>query len=149
MKVILNNKKAYHNYKIESTIEAGIVLIGNEVKSIKNGDCSLTQSSFVEIDNKGEVYLNGFTVNEYVNTNTYTKTDTQRKKKLLLNKSEINRLRLSNEAKGFTIIATKVYVTRNNLIKIELGLAKGLNKSDKRESQKKKDFKREVRKYIA
>lgn len=139
-RLIANNKKAYHDYFVEDTIEAGIALHGTEVKSLRLGQCSIKES-FIGID-KGEVFIHHMHINPYEKGNIFNR-DPLRTRKLLLHKSEINRLIGQQKIKGYTIIPLKVYF-KNSLVKVEIGLAKGKKLYDKRNDIAKKDQKREA-----
>lgn len=141
-KLIANNKKAYYDYFIEETYEAGIALAGTEVKSIRQGHCSIKEA-FIGIDN-GEVYIHRMNISPYEKGNIFNK-DPLRTRKLLLHKYEINRLIGSSQVKGYTIVPLKVYL-RDGLVKMEIGLAKGKKLYDKRQEIAKKDMKREAEK---
>ena len=140
IKLIANNKKAYHDYFIEETYEAGIALHGTEVKSLRMGKCSIKES-FVRIE-KGEVFIYGMHVSPYEKGNIFNR-DPLRVKKLLLHKGEINKLVGKIAEKGFTLVPLKVYF-KGSLVKVEIGLAKGKKLYDKRETIAKKDQKREA-----
>ena len=120
-KLIANNKKAYHDFFIDETYEAGIELAGTEVKSLRLGQCSIKES-FVSID-KGEVYIIHMHINPYEKGNIFNK-DPLRKRKLLLHKSEINKLIGKTKEKGYTVVPLKVYFS-GSLVKVEIGLARG------------------------
>ena len=140
IKLIANNKKAYHDYFIEDKYEAGIELFGTEVKSIRMGKCSIKES-FIRID-KGELYLYGMHVNPYEKGNIFNK-DPLRTRKLLLHKSEIVKLAAKQAEKGYTLLPLLVYF-KGSLVKVEIGLAKGKKLYDKREDIAKKDQRREM-----
>ena len=140
MKLVANNKKAYHDYFIEDKYEAGIELFGTEVKSIRMGKCSIKES-FIRID-KGELYLYGMHVNPYEKGNIFNK-DPLRTRKLLLHKSEIVKLAAKQAEKGYTLVPLQVYF-KGSLVKVEIGLAKGKKLYDKREDIAKKDQRREM-----
>lgn len=139
-KLIANNKKAYHDFFIDETYEAGIELAGTEVKSLRLGQCSIKES-FVSID-KGEVYIIHMHINPYEKGNIFNK-DPLRKRKLLLHKSEINKLIGKTKEKGYTVVPLKVYFS-GSLVKVEIGLARGKKLYDKRNDLAKKDMKREA-----
>ncbi len=139
-KLIANNKKAYHDYFIEDTYEAGIALHGTEVKSLRMGKCSIKEA-FVRIEN-GEVIIYGMHVSPYEKGNIFNK-DPLRVKKLLLHKSEINKLSGKISAQGYTIVPLKVYF-KGSLVKVQIGLAKGKKLYDKRQDIAKKDQRREA-----
>lgn len=142
IKLIANNKKAYHDYFIEETYEAGIALHGTEVKSLRMGKCSIKES-FVRIE-KGEVFIYGMHVSPYEKGNIFNR-DPMRVKKLLLHKGEINKLVGKIAEKGFTLVPLKVYF-KGSLVKVEIGLAKGKKLYDKRADIAKKDMRREAEK---
>ena len=138
--LIANNKKAYHDYFIEDTYEAGIALHGTEVKSMRMGKC-IIKESFVRVEN-GEVVIYGMHVSPYEKGNIFNK-DPLRIKKLLLHKSEINKLSGKISAQGYTIVPLKVYF-KGSLVKVQIGLAKGKKLYDKRQDIAKKDQRREA-----
>lgn len=142
MKLVANNKKAYHDYFIEETIETGIVLHGTEVKSMRMGKCSIKEA-FIRIE-KGEVFVYGMHVSPYEKGNIFNK-DPLRVKKLLLHKAQINKLTGSIAEKGYTLVPLQVYF-KDGRAKVEIGLAKGKKLYDKRQDIAKKDQKREVEK---
>jgi SsrA-binding protein len=145
-KLIANNKKAYHDYFIKDTYEAGIELFGTEVKSLRMGKCSLKES-FIRIDNKGEVIVYGMHISPYEKGNIFNK-DPLRPRKLLLHKYEINKLKAEIEQKGFTIVPLKVYF-KGGLAKVEIGLAQGKKLYDKRETLAKNDQQRDIERALA
>ena len=138
-RLIANNKKAYHDYFIEETYEAGIALHGTEVKSLRMGKCSIKES-FVRIENE-EVYIYGMHISPYEKGNIFNR-DPLRVKKLLLHKSEIRKMKGKIAEKGYTLVPLKVYFNRS-LVKVEIGLAKGKKLYDKRQDIAKKDLRRE------
>ena len=140
VKLIANNKKAYHDYFIEDKYEAGISLAGTEVKSLRQGKCSIKES-FIRIE-KGEVFIYGMHVSPYEKGNIFNK-DPLRVKKLLLHKYEINKIAGKIAEKGYTLVPLQVYF-RGSLVKVELGLARGKKHYDKRQDIAKKDQKREA-----
>ena len=140
MKLVANNKKAYHDYFIEEKYECGIALHGTEVKSLRMGKCSIKES-FVRIEN-GEVYVYGMHVSPYEKGNIFNK-DPLCVKKLLLHKQEINKLVGKIKEKGFTLVPLQVYFS-NGRAKIEIGLARGKKLYDKRDDIAKKDQRRET-----
>ena len=139
-RLIANNKKAYHDYFIEETYEAGIALHGTEVKSLRMGECSIKES-FVRIENE-EVYIYGMHISPYEKGNIFNR-DPLRVKKLLLHKSEIRKMKGKIAEKGYTLVPLKVYFNRS-LVKVEIGLAKGKKLYDKRQDIAKKDQRREA-----
>ncbi|MFQ3573780.1 MAG: SsrA-binding protein SmpB [Thermodesulfovibrionales bacterium] len=144
MKIITQNRKAYHDYHIEETLEAGIVLKGTEVKSIREGRINL-KDSYVIIKDL-EAYLLNCHISPYTHGNILNH-DPLRTRKLLLNKKEIMRLLGKINQKGFTLIPLRVYL-KANLIKIEIGLAKGKREYEKREAIKEKEAKRDIESAI-
>ena len=142
MKLVANNKKAYHDYFIEEKYECGIALHGTEVKSMRMGKCSIKEA-FVRIEN-GEVYVYGMHVSPYEKGNIFNK-DPLRAKKLLLHKQEINKLIGKIKEKGYTLVPLQVYF-HNGKAKVEIGLAKGKKLYDKRQDIAKKDQRREAEK---
>lgn len=140
IKLIANNKKAYHDFFILENIEAGIALHGTEVKSLRMGKCSIKES-FLRIEN-GEMFIYGMHISPYEKGNIFNK-DPLRVRKLLLHKAEINKLLGKIKEKGMTLVPLKVYL-KGSLVKVEIGLAKGKKLYDKREDIAKKDMKREA-----
>ena len=140
IKLVANNKKAYHDYFIDDKFEAGIELFGTEVKSIRMGKCSVKEA-FVKID-KGEVFVYGMHVSPYEKGNIFNK-DPLRVRKLLLHRSEIMKLNGKITQKGYTLVPLQVYF-KGSLVKVEIGLARGKKLYDKRQDLAKKDQKREV-----
>lgn len=142
IKLIANNKKAYHDFFIEDTFEAGISLHGTEVKSLRMGKCSIKEA-FVRIEN-GEVFVYGMHISPYEKGNIFNK-DPLRVKKLLMHRYEINKLMGKIKEKGLTLVPLKVYF-KGSLVKVEIGLARGKKLYDKREDIARKDQRREVEK---
>jgi SsrA-binding protein len=140
VKLIANNKKAYHDYFIEDTFEAGISLAGTEVKSLRMGKCSLKES-FIRIEN-GEVLIYGMHISPYEKGNIFNK-DPLRVRKLLLHKYEINKMSGKIAQQGYTIVPLRVYF-KGSLVKVEIALARGKKLYDKRQDIAKKDMKREA-----
>ena len=140
VKLIANNKKAYHDYFIEDTYEAGIALVGTEVKSLRMGKCSLKES-YIQIK-KGECLIHGMHISPYEKGNIFNR-DPLRVRKLLLHDYEIRKLQAGVEREGYTIMPLKVYL-KGQLVKLEIGLAKGKKLYDKRESMKERDIKRQA-----
>jgi len=140
IKMIANNKKARHDFFIEDTYEAGIVLHGTEVKSLRMGKCSVKES-FIRIENQ-EVYIYGMHISPYEKGNIFNK-DPLRVKKLLLHKYEINKMMGKIAQQGYTIVPLNVYL-KGSLVKVEIGLARGKKLYDKRQDIQKKDLKREA-----
>lgn len=139
-KLIANNKKAYHDYFIEEKYEAGIVLHGTEVKSLRMGQCSIKEA-FISIDD-GEIFIQRMHINPYEKGNIFNK-DPLRKRKLLLHKTEIGKIFGKSKEKGYTIVPLKVYFS-GSLVKLEIALARGKKLYDKRDTIAKKDQQREA-----
>ena len=142
IKLIANNKKAYHDYFIDDKWEAGIELFGTEVKSIRMGKCSIKEA-FVKID-KGEAYVYGMHISPYEKGNIFNK-DPLRVRKLLLHKYEIMKLNGKIAEKGYTLMPLQVYF-KGSLVKVQVGLARGKKLYDKRADIAKKDQRRELEK---
>ena len=138
----INNKKAYFDYEILETYEAGIVLTGTEIKSIRLSNVNL-KDSYAHVKNN-EVFLLNMHISEYKEGNIFNHNET-RTRKLLLHKKEIRKLKQKIQEKGFTIVCTKVYLKKGR-VKLEIALAKGKKLYDKRESIKERDLKMEARK---
>ncbi|MDY2762745.1 MAG: SsrA-binding protein SmpB [Faecalimonas umbilicata] len=139
-KLIANNKKAYHDYFILDTYEAGIALHGTEVKSLRMGKCSVKES-FIRVEN-GEIFIYGMHISPYEKGNIFNK-DPLRPRKLLLHKAEINKMLGKTKEKGMAIVPLKVYF-KGSLVKVEIGLARGKKLYDKRNDIAKKDQQREA-----
>jgi len=140
IKLIANNKKAYHDYFIEDKYEAGIALHGTEVKSLRASKCSIKES-FIKIENS-EMFIYGMHISPYEKGNIFNK-DPLRVRKLLLHKQQINKINGQLSQKGYTIVPLKVYF-KGRLVKVEIGLAKGKKLYDKRQDIAKKDMRRET-----
>lgn len=140
VKLISQNKKAYHDYFLEETIECGIELVGTEVKSLRDGKVNI-KDSYASIDN-GEVYVKNMHISPYEKGNIFNK-DPLRERRLLLHKNEILRLFGKIKEKGYSLIPVKIYF-KNSKVKVELALAKGKKNYDKRNDIAKKDAKREI-----
>lgn len=139
-KLVANNKKAFHDYFIDETYEAGVELHGTEVKSMRMGKCSIKES-FIRIED-GEVFVYGMHVSPYEKGNIFNK-DPLRPKKLLMHKYEINKLAGKVAEKGFTLVPLQVYF-KNGRVKTQIGLARGKKLYDKRQDIAKKDQRRET-----
>lgn len=144
VKVVARNRRARHEYFIEDTIEAGIVLKGTEVKSVRNGRCNI-RDGYGVIEG-GEVYLYNMHISPYEQGNIQN-VDPLRKRKLLLNRSEINRLTGLITQKGYTFIPISVYI-KNGLVKVEMAVAKGKKLYDKREAMAKRDAERKIQRQL-
>jgi len=141
-KLIAQNKKAYHDYFIEDTYQAGISLAGTEVKSLRAGKCSLKES-FIRIEN-GEALIHNMHISPYEQGNIFNK-EPLRTRRLLLHKSEINKLAAQVAQAGYTLMPLKVYF-HHGLVKVDIGLAKGKKLYDKRDTIAKNDQRREAEK---
>jgi len=139
------NRKAKHDYFIEEVYEAGIVLTGTEIKSIRNGNCNIKDC--YGIIRNHEVYLLNMFVSPYKEGNIFNHEET-RNRKLLLHKKEIKKLEEAVRLKGLTLIPLKLYFAENNILKVSLGVCRGKKDYDKRESIKERDMKREALKNI-
>ena len=145
MKTLSENKRAYFNYEILEQFEAGIVLLGHEVKSVRKGSASL-KGSYVIIKDE-EIFLVGANIPPYQPKNTPDNYNPERDRKLLLNKEEIKTLIGKTKQKGFTLIPLKFY-TKDANIKLAFGLTKGKQKQDKRENIKKKESDRRIEREL-
>lgn len=141
-KLISKNKKAFHDFYIEETFQAGIELVGTEVKSLRQGKCNLKES-YVRVDN-GEAFIYSLHISPYEHGNIFNK-DPLRKRKLLLHKFQINKLLQAATKDGFTLVPTQIYFS-GSLVKIDVGIAKGKKLYDKRIDIAKKDQKRQAEK---
>ena len=144
IKIIASNKKAYHEYFIEQTFEAGIVLQGTEVKSLRLGHVNIKES-FCRIRN-GEVFIDNMTINIYEQGNRENHEPTRRRK-LLLHHLEIDKLIRLTEQKGLTLLPTKIYF-KHSLVKLEIGVGRGKKMHDKRQDLKSKEANREMARAI-
>ncbi|HCS49734.1 MAG TPA: SsrA-binding protein [Candidatus Aminicenantes bacterium] len=142
MKIVASNKKAYFNYEIIESLEAGIALLGSEVKSMREGRVSL-KDSYAEIRN-GEVFLLHMNISPYEQANIFNH-EPLREKKLLLHRQEIKRLIGKIREKGYTLIPTKVLFNEKGKVKVEVSLAKGKRTYEKKRAIKERDLEREVR----
>ena len=144
-KIVVNNRKAYHDYEILEEYEAGLVLKGAEVKSLRESKASI-QDSFCKIQN-GEIFIYNMHIAPYEHSGSF-KYPSKRPRKLLLHKKEINRLLGRTTQRGLTIIPLKVYFNKKGLAKISIGLAKKRKTQDKKEYLKRKDLDRQLRQEI-
>lgn len=140
MKIVATNKKAYHDYFVEETYEAGIALSGTEVKSVRLGKVNL-RDSYVTLKS-GEALLVGAHISPY-EKGSYFNVDPLRIRKLLLRKTEIRRLKARTEQKGFTVVPLKIYF-KDSLVKVEIGLCRGKDLYDKRETLKRREEERKL-----
>ena len=136
VKLIANNKKAYHDYFIEETYEAGIVLTGTEIKSVRQGKVSIKES-YARVEN-GELIIYGMNINPYERGNRFN-VDPLRRRKLLLHKQEIRKLIGYTTQKGLTIVPLNMYINEKGLAKLEIGVARGKKNYDKRDDIAKRD----------
>ncbi len=141
MKIVCTNKKAYHDYTIEQTIEAGMVLKGSEVKSLRAGKANL-KDGYARVKNN-ELWLYNVHISPYTHA-SYDAPDSTRARKLLLHRREINKLIGKMQEKGYSLIPLKIYFNEKGKAKLALGLAKGKKLYDKRAALKKKDTKRDM-----
>jgi SsrA-binding protein len=141
----LKNRQAFHEYFIDAKYDAGIILLGTEVKSLRQGKASFNDSYC--IIHKGEVWLKSLHVTEYSH-GTVNNHDPLRDRKLLLEKREIKKIEAKLKEKGYTLVPLRIFFNEKNLVKIEIGLARGKKLHDKRESIKKKDADREMKRFI-
>lgn len=139
MKIIAQNRKAYFNYTIEEEIEAGLVLLGSEVKALRDGRVNINDSYVAEI--AGEMFLVNLVIGLYKGAAIFTHEE-KRPRKILLHKKELHKLLGKMNVKGYSLIPTKIFFNRRNVVKVMLGLAKGKKLYDKRETIKKRDEKR-------
>lgn len=141
IEIVTQNKKAFHDYFIEETVEAGIVLTGAEVKSLRAGKANL-KDSYVRMKD-GEAFLVNTHISPYSQADGFSKADPDRTRKLLLHKKEIERFIGKARVKGYTIIPTKIYF-KGGKAKVEIALAKGKTFYDKRDTIRKKESEREI-----
>lgn len=138
---MINNKKAYYNYLIEEEFEAGIVLKGSEVKSLRQGKATINEAYIADI--KGEFFLTNCHISEYKGANQFNHEPT-RNRKLLLKEKEIKKIFGKMKIKGYALIPLKIYFNKKNFAKILIGLGKGKKLHDKRETIKNRDEKRRM-----
>jgi SsrA-binding protein len=144
-KLIASNKKAYHDYFVDETFEAGIALTGTEVKSLRENKANL-RDSFATVK-KGEVWLHGVHISPYSHGNR-SNVDTDRARKLLLHKAEIRYLLGKTKERGYTLVPLKIYLSTGNKVKVEIGLARGKKNYDKRDAIAERDQKRDVERAL-
>jgi len=144
-KINITNKQVYREYEILEKFTAGIVLYGTEIKSIRQGKASLSDSwcNFIN----GELYARGLQISEY-NFGTHNNHIPKRDRKLLLSRHELNKLERKVKEKGFTIVTIELFLNEAGLAKLEIGLARGKAVHDKREDMKKKDMNREIERHF-
>jgi len=143
--VEIKNRSAYHEYFIDAKYEAGMVLLGTEVKSMRNGEVSFNDSFC--IIHKGELWLKSLHIAEYLQGNI-NNHEPLRDRKLLLQRRELRKIETKLKEKGYTLIPLRIYFNEKGLAKIEIGLAKGKKLHDKRESIRQKDVEREMKRYL-
>lgn len=141
----LRNRQAYHEYFIDAKYEAGMVLLGTEVKSLRAGRASFNDSYC--LIHKGEIWIKSLHIAEYSH-GTVNNHDPLRDRKLLLEKREIKKIEAKLKEKGYTLVPLRIFFNEKNLAKIEIGLARGKKLYDKRESIKQKDVEREMKRYL-
>jgi len=141
----IKNRSAYHEYFIDDKYEAGIALLGTEVKSLRAGRASFNDSFCVI--HKSEIWIRNLHIAEYSH-GTINNHDPVRERKLLLQKREIKKIEAKLKEKGYTIVPLRIYFNDKNLVKIEIGLAKGKKLHDKRETLRQKDAEREMKRYV-
>jgi len=141
----IKNRSAYFEYHIDDKFVAGIMLLGTEVKSLREGKANFNDSYC--IIHKGELFIRSFHISEYSH-GTVNNHDPIRERKLLLNRRELKKLESKIKEKGYTIIPLRLFFNEKNLAKVEIGLAKGKKLHDKRETIKQRDTEREMKRYI-
>ena len=141
----IRNRSAYHEYFIDAKYEAGIVLLGTEVKSIRNGKVSFNDSYCLV--NKTEILIKSLHIAEYSHGNI-NNHDPMRDRKLLLQKKEIRRIESKLKEKGYTLVPLRIYFNEKSLVKVEIGLARGKKLHDKRETLRAKDAEREMKRHL-
>lgn len=141
----LRNRQAYHEYFIDAKYEAGMVLLGTEVKSLRGGRASFNDSYC--LIQKGEIWIKSLHIAEFSH-GTVNNHDPLRDRKLLLEKREIKKIEAKLKEKGYTLVPLRIFFNDKNLAKIEIGLARGKKLYDKRESIKQKDVEREIKRYL-
>jgi SsrA-binding protein len=143
--VELKNRSAFHDYYFETTYIAGMVLVGTEVKAIRNGKVSFNDAYCVF--DKGELYVKNMHISEYAFGTTQRHEPTQ-ERKLLLHKKELKKLEAKTKEKGYTIIPLKIFFTEKNIAKLEIGLGKGKKVHDKRDSIKQREVERDIKRFL-
>jgi SsrA-binding protein len=146
VKEVASNRKAFHDYFIDETIEAGIALSGTEIKSVRDGRVNL-RDSYARIDNSGEAWLWNAHISAYDHAGRYFQHEPTRSRKLLLHKNEIRRLAMQTQAKGLTLVPLRMYLKKGRA-KVELGLARGKKLYDKREALAEREANREIERTI-
>lgn len=144
-KIVAQNRRAYFDYEISDTFEAGLILLGSEIKSVRAGRCSIAES-YIAYNKQGDLELINASITPY-SSSSYFNHEERRPRKLLLHKKEISKIISLISKKGFTAIPIKVYL-KKGFLKLEMGVGKGKNLVDKRQDIKAKDWKREQAKVI-
>lgn len=139
-KIIADNRKARYNYAIGDVFEAGLMLVGTEVKALRSGQASLADA-FAQVKD-GELYLHNCYISEYAQANRFNH-ETRRKRKLLLHRREIDKLRAAVDRKGMTMIPLKIYFNEQGRVKVEIGLGSGKRMADKRQTEKDRSWARD------
>lgn len=145
-KIVADNRKANFDYALEDKFEAGIMLVGTEVKSLRHGQCMLAESHVAE--KNGELHLLNCHIPEYQQASQLMQHDPRRPRKLLLKQREINKLMGAVSREGYTIVPTKLYFDKKGLAKLEIALAKGKKMHDKRETKKQRDWNRDKQRIL-
>ena len=146
VRVVTTNRRAYHDYFIEQTYEAGLALRGSEIKSIRAGRVNL-RDSYARV-HRGELWLIGAHISPYPQASTHERYDPRRVRKLLMHRHQINRLAIAQEQKGYTIIPLRMYL-KNNRAKVEVGLARGKRVYDKRQAIAEREARRRMQRALA
>ena len=141
-RVQINNRRASFDYEFLETFQAGIVLVGTEIKSIRSGKASLVDA-YCYFDTKGQLYVKGMNIAQYF-WGSWGQHEPMRDRKLLLTKRELLKLRQAVKQKGLTLVATKMYIADNSYAKVQIALARGKKEYDKRQTIKEKDIRREL-----
>lgn len=145
-KTVASNKRGHFDYQIEEKFEAGIMLAGTEVKSLRHGQCSINEAYVGPKD--GEIWIFNANIPEYKQAGRSLQHEPQRPRKLLLHKREIDKLLGSAQRSGYTIVPLKLYFNNRGMVKIEIGLGKGKKEHDKRETKKQRDWGREKQRIM-
>lgn len=143
---VADNRRARFDYHLEDPVEAGIALVGTEVKSLRHGQCSINES---HVGPKGdELYIYNLNIPEYQQAAAHLQHNPKRERKLLLHRRQINKLLGSVQREGYTIVPTKLYFDKRGMVKIEIALAKGKKLHDKRETEKKRDWNKQKQRLM-
>jgi SsrA-binding protein len=145
-RIAADNRRARHDYEIGETFEAGLMLTGTEVKSLRTGKATITES-YASVDRAGEVFLVNANIPEYLQANRFNH-EPKRPRKLLLKAREIARIAQGTERQGMTIVPLKIYFNERGRAKVEIALARGKKLHDKRETEKARDWDREKRRLM-